>query len=76
MPTRLHCRNFGVQHVGSLPTYIIYKHRRLLTHAWWLAVQVRMMLAMSVRCSTCGNYMYKGTKFTMRMEVRKLSAKP
>ena len=34
-----------------------------------LAVQVRMMLAMSVRCSTCGNYMYKGTKFTMRMEV-------
>lgn len=31
--------------------------------------QVRMMLAMSVRCNTCGNYMYKGTKFTMRMEV-------
>ena len=30
--------------------------------------QVRMMLAMSVRCGTCGNYMYKGTKFTMRME--------
>lgn len=35
-----------------------------------------MMLAMSVRCSTCGNYMYKGTKFTMRMEVSAFSTNP
>lgn len=31
-------------------------------------LQVRMMLPMSVRCSTCGNFMYKGTKFNTRME--------
>ena len=53
------------------PDFDPAKLRRFEKKTTRMMSSVRMMLPMSVRCYTCGNYMYLGTKFNMKVEAVK-----